>query len=143
MDYGMQNYLKILTESEQLDFSDEDRKEELRESIDKMDLFEDNNMSRMDMAQRLNINEEDVDTVFGILSKNFDPKKTLNMIDEAIHAYGIDSISPEDSDEVFHYLKNGELYKDTIVCYNKMYYVGSVGSLMESNFDINRLDRIK
>jgi len=56
---------------------------------------------------------------------------------------GIEQVSPENSNEVFNYLRNGDIYKDTIIYYNGKYYIGSIGALMESDFDLNRLSRIK
>jgi len=140
MDYGMQKYLKILNES-YMDIPED--KTYIHEAIDKLDIFEDNNMSRSEMAKRLTINEEDVQFIFDVLAESNNAEDKLNKIDKELSFNGIEQVSPENSDEVFNYLRNGDIYKDTIIYYNGKYYIGSIGSLMESDFDLNRLSRIK
>lgn len=141
MDHGIQKYLKILNESETHSF--ETDKNEINEAITRINIFEDNNLSRRELAKLLTVNEEDVDSLFSILGKNESPESTLNEINSELIMNGMESISPDNSDDVFHYLRNGDLYKHTIIFYNDNYYIGSIGSLMESNFDISRLKRIK
>lgn len=140
MDYGMQRYLKILNESH-VDVPED--KTYIHEAIDRIEIFEDNNMSRNEMAKRLTINEEDVQFIFDVLSENNNAEDTLNKIDQELSFNGIEQVSPKNSDDVFNYLRNGDIYKDTIIYYNGKYYIGSVGSLMESEFDLSRLSRIK
>lgn len=142
MDYELQRYVNLLTESENMEPDDSDEKYRLRESIEKMDFFEDRDMSRQDMARKLTVNEEDIDTLFSILSKGGNAQDILNDIDEELVFNGLETVDAPDNEKV-HYLRNGDLYKDTIIYYNGKYYIGSIGSLLESDFDLNRITRIK
>lgn len=140
MDYGMQRYLKILNESHH-DIPED--KTEIMEAIDKLEIFEDNGLSRSGMAKKLTINEDDVDFIFQVLSETGNAESKLSKIDKELSFNGIETISPENSDEMVHYLRNGDLYKETIIYYNGKYYVGSIGALLESDFDLSRIQRIK
>lgn len=141
MDHDMQKYLRVLNESSTIEPTDDTLL--LREAIEGMELVEDNSLSRSDVAKLLTINDDDVDLMFDILGKNMNAKRTLSELDSELVMNGIETVSPENSDEVFHYLRNGDLYKSTIIYYDKKYYIGSIGSLMESNFDLTRIQRIK
>lgn len=142
MDYELQRYVSLLTESENMEPDNSDEIHKLRESIEQMDFFEDHDMSRQDIARKLTVNEEDVNTLFSILAKGGNAQDILNDIDEELVFKGLETVDAPEGEKV-HYLRNGDLYKDTIIYYNGKYYIGSIGSLLESDFDLNRITRIK
>lgn len=138
MDFGMQRYLKVLTESENLNPEDlED------EEVEPEEVFEGADLDNDDLSTMLVVNEEDIDTMFEIMSQGLNPEATLKKIDSELAFQGIEHVSPDDSEEYFYFLRNGDLYKDTIIYFDGKYYVGAVGALLESDFDLGRLIRVK
>ena len=136
----MQRLLKVINESETVK---DDPKSQIHETIERIQIVEDNNLSRRDIAKRLTINDDDVDYIFSILKQNMNAEDTLQRIDAEIAFNGIDDVVNENNGDVFNYLRNGDLYKDTIIYYNGKYFIGSIGALLESEYDISRLSRIK